>query len=127
METPVSQRVTLVEVVELIRPFEEFAAAAEAGVRRLEAEGIASLIRIQFYVNPGSTEAGAILTFADPAEIVTHINRVKDWPEFHALVRTVKPRNALVYGKLPHEADEWLRNAFPILQKFETHLAGFVR
>lgn len=127
MENPVSRHVTLVEVFELIRPFEEFTAAVEAGVRRLEAEGIRSLVRIQFYGEPGSNEAGAILTFADPDRIMDHIQMMKGWEEFAALVRTIKPIEARVYGKLPPEAEAWLNNAMPVTKKFDHQIAGFVR
>jgi hypothetical protein len=65
MRTPASEHVTLVEVLELTRPFEEFAAAIRAAARRLEAEGIKELVTLQFYADPGSTEVGAILTVAD--------------------------------------------------------------
>ena len=46
MRTPASEHVTLVEVLELTRPFEEFAAAVEAAALRLEAEGIEELVTI---------------------------------------------------------------------------------
>jgi hypothetical protein len=54
MRTPASEHLTLVEVLELTRPFEEFAAAIRAAARRLEAEGIKELVTLQFYAEPGS-------------------------------------------------------------------------
>ncbi len=44
MRSPASEHVTLVEILELTRPFEEFAAAVRAAARRLEAEGIKELV-----------------------------------------------------------------------------------
>jgi hypothetical protein len=61
MRTPASEHVTLVEVLELIQPFEEFAAAVQAAARRLEVEGIKELITLQFYADPASTEVTVLL------------------------------------------------------------------
>ena len=63
MERSAGDYVTLVEVLELTRPFEEFADAIKAALRRLEAEGVRELVTVQFYADPGSTQVGAILTF----------------------------------------------------------------
>ena len=127
MESPAGQYVTLVEVLELIGSFEEFAAAAESMARRLEAEGIPSLVSVHLYAEPGSTEAGVVLTFADPGEMMRHIDMIAGWEEFARFVRTVKPIDVRVYGKLNPEAEAWLRNINIVGKKFENHVAGFVR
>jgi hypothetical protein len=77
-----SEHVTLVEVLELRRPVEEFAAAARALVRRLEAEGITALVTMQFYADPGSSEVGALLTFADRSRFMDHVEMIASWEEF---------------------------------------------
>ncbi len=46
--SPASESVTLVEVLKIMRPFEEFEAVIQAAVRRLEAEGVKSLVGMQF-------------------------------------------------------------------------------
>lgn len=74
MKSPASEHVTLVEILELTSPFEEFAAAVRAAARRLEAEEIKELVTLQFYAGPESTEVGAILTFADRSRIMEHID-----------------------------------------------------
>jgi hypothetical protein len=61
MKAPATEYVTLVEVLELTRPFEEFADAIEAAARRLEAEGVQELVALHFYGSPESTEAGAMI------------------------------------------------------------------
>jgi hypothetical protein len=127
MRPPASEYVTLVEVLELTRPFEEFASAILAMARRLEAEGIRELVTLQFYGNAGSTEAGAILTFADRNRIMEHIDMITGWEEFEQFRRTVKPADMRVYGKLSAGAEEWVRQFGVLSRTFEDHVAGFVR
>jgi len=107
MRTPPSEHVTLVEVVELTRPFEEFAAAVQAAALRLEAEGIEELVTLQFYADPASTEVGSILTFTDRNRMMEHIDMITGWAEFERFFGTVKPIDVRVYGKLSAEAQEW--------------------
>ena len=76
MTADASDHVTLVEVLELTRPREEFAAAARVFARRLEAEGVAALVRLQFYASETSTEAGALLTFSDREMVMRHIETI---------------------------------------------------
>lgn len=127
MKRPVSERVTLVEVLELTGPFEAFAATVQAAARRLEAEGVSGLARVQFYATPGSSEVGAIITFADPSQIMDHIRMISDWPEFKALLGVVKPVDVRIYGRLGEEALAWVRKMNVVSKTFERHVAGFVR
>jgi hypothetical protein len=123
-----SEQVTLVEVLELTGTFEEFAAAIQAAARRLEAEGIQELVTLQFYATPGSTEVGALLTFADRSRIMEHIGMITEWEEFERFFSTTKPLDVRVYGKLSAEAEAWVRQFGDIVsKKFEDHVAGFVR
>jgi hypothetical protein len=127
MNQPASEHVTLVEVLELTRPFEEFAAAVRAAARRLESEGIKELVSLQFYADPGSIEVGAILTFADRSRIMEHIDMITRWEEFERFFSTVKPIEVRVYGKLSGEAEGWVRQFGVVSRMFEEHVAGFVR
>jgi hypothetical protein len=127
MGTPASEHLTLVEVLELARPFEEFAAAIQAAARRLEAEGIKELVTLQFYAEPGSTEVGSILTFTDRTRMMEHINMITKWKEFERFFATVRPKDVRVYGKLSAEAEEWVRQFGVVSKTFEDHVAGFVR
>jgi hypothetical protein len=128
MKAPATEYVTLVEVMELTRPFEEFAKAIEAASRRLEAEGVEELVAVHFYGSPDSTEAGAILTFSDRERMIDHIEMISKWEEFERFFATVKPLDVRVYGKLSEEAEEWIGQFGDILsRKFEDHVAGFVR
>ncbi|HKH56959.1 MAG TPA: hypothetical protein VKA20_00315 [Rubrobacter sp.] len=128
MKIPATEYVTLVEVMELIRPFEEFSDAIEAASRRLEAEGVRELVAVHFYGSPESTEAGAILTFSDRERMINHIEMISGWEEFERFFATVKPLDVRVYGRLSEEAEEWIGQFGNILsRKFEDHVAGFVR
>ena len=127
MKAPAGEQVTLVEVLELTRPFEEFADAVRAAARRLEAEGIEELVTLQFYAAPGSTEVGAILAFADRDRILEHIDMITGWEEFERFFGTVKPIDVRVYGKLSVEAEAWVRQFGVVSKTFEEHVAGFVR
>jgi hypothetical protein len=127
MKAPATQYVTLVEVMELTRPFGEFARAIEAASRRLETEGVQELVTLHFYGSPESTEVGAILTFSNRERMIDHIEMVSGWEEFERFFATVKPLDVRVYGKLSEEAEEWI-GQFDVLSKmFEDHVAGFVR
>jgi hypothetical protein len=127
MKSPAAERVTLVEVLELTKPFAEFAAAVRAAARRLEAEGIKELVTLQFYGDPGSSEVGAILTFADRRRIMEHIGMITAWEEFERFFGTVKPIDVRVYGKLSAEAEEWVRKFGVVSKTFEDLVVGFVR
>ena len=124
---PASEHVTLVEVLELTRPFEEFAHAVRAAARRLETEGVEALITVQFYATPGSTEVGAILTFADRDQMMKHIEMITGWEEFERFFATVKPLDVRVYGKLSVEGEAWVRQFGVVSRTFEERVAGFVR
>jgi hypothetical protein len=92
-----------------------------------EAEGISALVTLQFYIHPGSTEAGAILTFSDRDRIMEHIAMITKWEEFKRFFATAKPLDVRVYGKLTSDADAWVRQLDVVSTTFEEHVAGFVR
>jgi hypothetical protein len=127
MKSPASAYVTLVEVLELTKPFEEFAAAIEAAAGRLHDEGVAELVTLQFYYDPRSTEAGAILTFSDRERIMDHIGMITKWEEFERFFATVRPVDVRVYGRLSDEAERWVRQFGVLSKTFGEHVAGFVR
>jgi hypothetical protein len=122
-----NQGVTLVEVLELTRGFEAFSAAVEAATRRLEAEGIEELLTVQFYAQPGSTEAGAILVFADASRVMEHVRMITGWEEFKGLLAAVRPVDVRVYGKLSAEAEAWLQTMNVVSKTFAHPVAGFAR
>jgi hypothetical protein len=122
-----SEYVTLVEVLELTVPYEEFARAVGAAARRLEAEGVRELVTVHFYGNLRSTEVGAILTFSDRERMIEHIEMISKWEEFGRFFACVRPLDVRVYGKLSEEAEAWIGQFDVLSKKFEHHVAGFVR
>ena len=128
MEKQAAEYVTLVEVLELTAPYEEFEEAIQAATERLEAEGVRELVSVNFYVEPGSTQAGAILIFSDSEAMLEHMDMVSSWEEYRRFFATVKPLDVRVYGKLHAEAEAWISQFGDIVsKKFEHHAAGFVR
>ena len=124
---PASEHDTLVEVLELTRPLEEFAHAVRAAAQRLETKGVKALVTLQFYATPESTEVGAILTFADRERVMEHIEMITGWEEFERFFATVKPIDVRVYGKLSAQGEAWVRQFGVVSKTFEEHVAGFVR
>ena len=129
MKSPASEYVTLAEVLELTRPFEEFAAAGQAMAKRLEAEGIRELVQLQLYGSPDSTQAGVVLTFSDRRMLMEHIRLISGWEEFKRFAGTVKLAHMRAYGELSPEARAWMGQFGDsgAIQRFEHHVAGFVR
>lgn len=127
MKAPAQNYITLVEVLEMLCPYEEFVSVVDAAVRRLEREGVRELVRIQFYAHPESTEVGALLTFSDPARIIDHINLIGQWDEFKRFIGAAKPLDVRIYGRMSPEAEAWVRQFGVVSKTFEHHVAGFVR
>jgi hypothetical protein len=128
MKRPAEEYVTLVEVLELTVPYEEFEEAVRAAMGRLEAEGVRELVSVNFYGEPRSKEVGAILVFSDRERMMDHIRMISSWEEFRRFFGTVKPLDVRVYGRLSAEAETWMGQFGDIVStKFERHAAGFVR
>jgi hypothetical protein len=128
MKRQATEYVTLVEVLEVTAPFEEFQSAIDAVAERLEAEGVKELVSINFYGESGTNEVGAILTFSDSKSMLKHMDMVSSWKEYETFFGTVKPLDVRVYGRLSEEAEAWIGQFGNIVsRKFEHHTAGFVR
>jgi hypothetical protein len=128
MKKQATEYVTLVEMLEVTVPFEEFQSAIDAVAARLEAEGVKELVSINFYGEAGSNEVGAILTFSDSKSMLKHMDMVSSWKEYDMFFGTVKPLDVRVYGTLDAEAEAWIGQFGDIVsRKFEHHTAGFVR
>ena len=128
MKKQATEYVTLVELLEVTAPFEEFQSAIDAVAERLETEGIKELVSINFYGESGSNEVGAILTFSDSRSMLRHMDMVSSWEEYDMFFGTVKPLDVRVYGTLDADAEDWIGQFGDIVsRKFEHHTAGFVR
>ena len=128
MKKRAAEYVTLVELLEVTAPVEEFQSTIDAVAARLEAEGVRELVSMNFYEELGSNEVGAILTFSDSKSMLRHMDMVSSWEEYRMFFGTVKPLDVRVYGTLDAEAEAWIRQFGDIVsRKFEHHAAGFVR
>jgi hypothetical protein len=128
MEKQATEYVTLVEVLEVTAPLEEFQSAIDAVAEKLEAEGVKELVSMNFYGESGSNEVGAILTFSDSKSMLRHMDMVSSWKEYEMFFATVKPLDVRVYGTLDAKAEAWIGQFGDIVsRKFEHHTAGFVR
>ena len=128
MKKRATEYVTLVEMLEVTAPFEEFQSAIDAVADRLEVEGVEELVSMNFYGESGSNEVGAILTFSDSESMLKHMDMVSSWKEYETFFSTVKPLDVRVYGTLDARAEDWIGQFGDIVsRKFEHHTAGFVR
>ena len=127
MRLEAGRYVTLVEVLELTVPYEEFLEVVGAAARRLEAEGVRELVAVHFYGDPGSTEVGTILTFSDRERVIEHIDMISNWEEFERFFACVRPVDVRVYGKLSEEAEAWIGQFDVLSKRFEECIAGFIR
>lgn len=123
----IGDHVTLVEVLELTRPYDEVAPLIAAAVRRLEIEGVKALLSMQFYRNDAATELGAVITFASSSQMIEHMNMISAWEEFRCFSTMVKLVDMRVHGTLDPEAEAWIRKFNGPMKKLESHVAGFVR
>lgn len=119
---------TLVELFELRCPFDEFAALLGPVLDRLEREGVAGLVSMQFYAErPQSNRIGAVITFRDAEQLLEHMDMISSWPEFTRFAQMITLVDMRVHGQLNPRAEAWIRQFNGPLRKFEQHIAGFVR
>jgi hypothetical protein len=87
LSTFVRDYVTLVESFRLKASFEEFEPLVTSLMQRLEVEGVASLVSMQFYASDVPNEAGAVIRFSEPSQFTEHVQMISSWPEFAASPR----------------------------------------
>jgi hypothetical protein len=127
-DKPASKYVTLVEVFELIGSVEEYRSAISALADRAWNEAPEALVTYQFYADPASREAGAVITFADPDAFTKHISLISDWDEFRRFAGTTKLVDIRIYGAMSAQGQAWLaQSPFQPSKIFPRHVTGFVR
>jgi hypothetical protein len=82
---------------------------------------------MQFYADPESTEAGAVITFSDRRRMIDHMTMISGWDEFKAYARSCRLTDMRVYGILPPEAEEWITAFGKPSKRFPRHVVGFAR
>ncbi len=118
---------TLVEELELLVPFAEFAAAAQALLQRLEAEGVRALASMQLYGAADATRVGLIIRFSDSSAVMEHVRMISGWDDFRRFATMIRLLDMRIFGTLDPGAEAWIRQFNGPLQKFETRVAGFTR
>lgn len=119
--------ITLVEILSVRGDFESFAELARVAIARLEREGVRSLRSVNFFTRPEANEIGAVLEFADGRELVAHVNQISGWDEFKRLADRIKLKEMRVHGRIPAEAEAWMRQFGDDITHYGSFVAGFHR
>lgn len=127
MQSPASSYVTLVEAFELTVPLDEVAPILRAVMARLEVEGVASLVSMQFYTSDVPGEMGAIIRFSDPHHFTEHVKMISGWEEFKRFSSMIKLIEIRVHGELSPEVEAWMQQFGGPVKKLRHFVAGFVR
>ncbi len=117
----------LVEILEVSGDMNVFIERARVALGRLERDGVRALRSVNFFGRPASNQIGAVLEFETADALVEHTKMIGGWPEFKAFADQVKLVEARVHGRLPPEAEAFLRQFGDSIVQFETHVAGFHR
>lgn len=127
MESNVGSYVTLVEILEVLGPFDDVAAQVAVVLKRLEAEGVPGLASMQFYADKSKNELGAIITFRDPADMIAHTKMISGWDDFKRFASMTRLKDMRIHGVITPEVEAWVRQFDGPLAKYESFVAGFVR
>jgi len=119
--------ITLVEILSVHGDFDSCAELARAAVARLERVGVRSLRSVNFFTRPDSNEIGAVLEFADGRELIAHMNQISGWDEFKRLAERIKLKEMRVHGRIPLEAEAWMRQFGDDITHYGSFVAGFHR
>lgn len=127
MKPAASDYVTLVETFRLEVPFEDFAPLVTALMQRIEVEGVASLVSMQFYASDVPGEIGAVIRFSNSSQFMDHVKMISSLPEFARFAAMIELLELRVFGELDPQVEEWMRQFGGPIKKLERFVAGFVR
>lgn len=122
-----SSYLTLVEILELNRPYEECAPIIRRVLDRLAVEGVPGLASMQFYHDAERAQLGAVITFSDSSQILAHTAMISQWEDFRRFATMIKVIEIRVHGKLSAEAQQWLAQFKGPVRVIEDYVGGFVR
>lgn len=89
----------------------EFAAAIDALVTRVEAEGDPGILSYRFFVNEGDRTATGIIDYNSPRAWIGHHDIAMDWPEMKALHGVATLAEVTFLGPLTDEIRDWIANS----------------
>jgi hypothetical protein len=127
LQTPADDSVTLVEILDVPGSFDEARQLIQAGVARLEREGVPGLASMNFYEDAAAKELAAVITFSNSSEILAHTRMISGWPEFQRFATLIRVKDMRIHGRVSAEVRAWLDQFQGPRRLFETHLAGFSR
>lgn len=118
---------TIVEILELTRPYEECAPLLQRALDRLAVEGVPALVSMHFYHDPEKSQLGAVITFSDATQLLAHTAMISGWEEFQRFAAMIKVVELRVHGQLSPEVHAWLSKFNGPVRVFDKYLGGFVR
>lgn len=122
---------TLVESFTLNVPLGELTPVVTGMMKRLEEEGVAGLVSMQFHASSSSgdvgSELGAIIRFSDRSRLHEHIAMVSSWPELARFSKMITLTELRVFGELDPAIESWMRQFNGPIRKHERFVAGFMR
>ena len=118
---------TLVEILEMTRPYEECAPIIRRVLDRLAVEGVPGLASMHFYHDAERAQLGAVITFSDASQILAHTAMISQWEDFRLFASMIKVIEMRVHGKLSPESRKWLAQFKGPIRVIEEYVGGFVR
>ena len=118
---------TLVEILELTRPYEECAPIIQRVLDRLAVEGVPGLASMHFYHDAERAQLGAVITFSDSTQILAHTAMISQWEEFRQFAKMIKVVDMRVHGVPNADFTAWVKQFGGALRQFPEPLAGFAR
>jgi len=120
-------RLVTVAEYELVSSASACEEAMTALSTRTEREGLEGVVNYRFYSGAEGTDAGAVVTYADPATWPRHHEMVATWEEYPVLQATVRLTAYRVFGPASFEVRARLEAANLPVRLFPRLAAGFDR
>lgn len=121
------EAVTLVEILEVEGDFNEVVALISSTIARLEREGQPGLASMQFFADEGRRELAAVITFADPAQMLAHTAQISSWDEFRRFSAQIRLKELRIHGVVGPEVRAWISQFRGSVSVYERPVAAFFR
>lgn len=122
-----STHVTLVEILDVLGPFQEAAELMRALMHRLEHEGVPGIASMQFYTDEEARELAAVIRFWDPAQLIDHTRLLSSWTEFARFSSMIVLKEMRIHGVVPPAVLAWMEQFQGPKKQYQRYVAGFVR
>lgn len=122
-----SAHVTLVEILDVLAPFDEVTELMRALMQRLEREGVPGIASMQFYTDEAARQLAAVIRFWDPAQLIDHTKLLSSWSEFARFSSMIELKEMRIHGVVPPAVLAWLEQFQGPKKQYQRYVAGFVR